>query len=300
MEFLDGQELRAVLDHQPEQPIPRLIRIFSQCAVALDFAHAQGVVHRDLKPDNIFLVNRDGIDHVKLLDFGSVKFTKGQDRGQKLTVMGTTIGSPHYMSPEQAKGSANLDHRADVWALGVILYEATVGTVPFHAGNAPQILFKILGEEVNPPSFANATLPEALDDIIARALAKPLERRYSSVGAFADGLGAGFGLPGTHVEWAQWTAADIASRMGQAKPQRPLSIAPQPLAPQLHAMNAPAAKPQQAQPWHQAETQPLPTNSSPDLGPMTLPVRNSPVALFVVLGLLVLALVVVVVFAMKS
>ena len=202
MEYLDGDELRAVINRDKTLPMPRVIRMISQAAIGLDGAHARGLVHRDLKPDNLFLVRtRDG-DTVKLLDFGSVKFTKGQDKGQKLTMMGTTIGSPFYMSPEQAKGVPDLDQRADVWAIGAIVYECAVGKVPFTAPNGPQILFKILGEEPMPPSFANDAAPPELDDFMVKALAKKREQRYQSCGALADALGQAFGLTGTHLDWA--------------------------------------------------------------------------------------------------
>jgi serine/threonine-protein kinase len=221
MEFLDGDELRAVLDKEKTVKPERVVRIIAQAAIALDSAHAKGFVHRDLKPDNLFLVKSPKGDHVKLLDFGSVKFTRGQDRGQKLTVMGTTIGSPFYMSPEQARGASDLDHRADVWALGVMLYEMVVGKVPFFAPNGPQILFKILGEEPEIPSFANESAPPELDDVITHALAKDRDKRFQSCGELANAVGAAFGLVGTPAEWAEWSEGEIAAKIAEnrAKPK---------------------------------------------------------------------------------
>ncbi|HVR18838.1 MAG TPA: serine/threonine-protein kinase, partial [Polyangiaceae bacterium] len=115
MEFLYGEELRATLKREATISAARTVRMLSQVALALDAAHARKLIHRDLKPDNLFLCQtRDG-DIVKILDFGSVKDkTEG---AKKLTVLGTTIGSPFYMAPEQAQGLETLDHRADVWAL---------------------------------------------------------------------------------------------------------------------------------------------------------------------------------------
>ena len=119
-------------------PPARVIRMLSQIALGLDEAHARHFVHRDLKPDNIFLCGtRDG-DVVKLLDFGSVK-DKNKD-AKKLTVLGTTIGSPYYMAPEQAQGLDTLDARADVFALAAITYECITGFVPFDGTNGPSIL----------------------------------------------------------------------------------------------------------------------------------------------------------------
>jgi serine/threonine protein kinase len=236
MEFLDGDELRAVLDRDKTITPERVVRIMAQASIALDSAHSKGFVHRDLKPDNLFLVKSDKGDTVKLLDFGSVKFTRGQDRGQKLTVMGTTIGSPFYMSPEQARGAADLDHRADVWALGAMLYEMVVGKVPFLAPNGPQILFKILGEEPEIPSFANDSAPPELDDVITRALAKDRDKRFQSCSELANAVGHAFGLSGNCGDWALWSSEEITAKIAEAratpKVSAPAVIAAAPIAPQ--------------------------------------------------------------------
>ena len=227
MEFLDGDELRAILDRDKTLAPERVMRVISQAALALDSAHAKGFVHRDLKPENVFLVRTAEGDTVKLLDFGSVKFTRGQDKGQKLTVMGTTIGSPFYMSPEQARGAQDLDHRADVWALGAMMYEMIVGKVPFHAANGPQILFKILGEEPEIPSFANEAAPPEFDDVITRALAKDRDKRYQSCGELANAAGHAFGLTGLCADWALMSAAQVAAKIAEAKskPKTPPAVA---------------------------------------------------------------------------
>ena len=235
MEYLDGEELRHLLTRDKTVAIPRVLRIVSQLALALDSAHARGFVHRDLKPDNVFLVRGPDGDRVKLLDFGSVKFTKGQDRGQKLTVMGTTIGSPFYMSPEQAQGLPDLDHRTDVWAVAVIVYEMTVGKVPFFATNGAQILFKILGDEALPPTFANDAAPPQLDDLMQTALRKSADERFQSVGEFARALGAAFRLRGDASQWAMMSEDAIAAALDEAA-LRPASVAPP-------AMPAPFAPP---------------------------------------------------------
>jgi serine/threonine protein kinase len=239
MEYLDGEELRAVIDRERLLGVPRVIRVVSQLALALDTAHQGGFVHRDLKPDNIFLVRSDDGDVVKLLDFGSVKFTRGQDKGHKLTVMGTTIGSPFYMSPEQAKGAEDLDHRADVWAIAVIIYEALVGKVPFSGNNGPQILFRILGDEPMPPSMASDAAPIEIDDVVVKGLTKNPAQRFQSVGALADALGAAFGLAGDHRRWANTAdlelAAELDARKTAAPPPRPAT--PPPAAPPVSADN---------------------------------------------------------------
>ena len=114
----------------------RLVRMLAQAAFALDAAHAMKLVHRDLKPDNLFLCQTREGDIVKVLDFGSVK-DKGES-AKKLTVLGTTIGSPFYMAPEQAQGLDTLDHRADVWALAAIAYECLTAHVPFSGKQRPE------------------------------------------------------------------------------------------------------------------------------------------------------------------
>jgi serine/threonine-protein kinase len=282
MEYLDGSELRAVLEKSKTLPIERVIRIIAQSALALDAAHAKGFVHRDLKPDNLFLVNSPTGDRVKLLDFGSVKFTRGQDRGQKLTVMGTTIGSPFYMSPEQARGASDLDHRADVWALGAMLYEMCVGQVPFTATNGPQILFKILGEEPLPPSFANDTAPPELDNVITKALCKDRDKRHQSCGELATDLGRAFGLSGSHEQWAEATVEQIATQLREVR-DRPTA-------------------PLQSMPTTQQEPikPSIPTASYPTQDePLTPPMQSSPVMLYVALGGIVLVLIGAVYFAMS-
>ena len=128
-------------------------------------------MHRDLKPDNIFLCQTGEGDIIKILDFGSVK-SKAAD-AKKLTVMGTTIGSPYYMAPEQAQGLDTLDHRADVWALAAITYECVTSKVPFSGANGPSILLEILTKEPAAPSSAGQggryPGPSSLDRVMAGA-----------------------------------------------------------------------------------------------------------------------------------
>lgn len=155
MEFLYGEELRNTIKREKVLAPARVVRMLSQLAIGLDGAHSKHLVHRDLKPDNIFLCQtRDG-DIVKILDFGSVK--DKAENAKKLTVMGTTIGSPFYMAPEQAQGLDTLDHRADVWALAAIAYECLTGEVPFKGTSGPAILLEIFNEESAPPKRGRTT-----------------------------------------------------------------------------------------------------------------------------------------------
>jgi len=231
MEFLYGEELRATLKREQVILPARMVRMLSQVAVGLDGAHARKFVHRDLKPDNLFLCQTSDGDTAKVLDFGSAK-DKGES-AKKLTVMGTTIGSPFYMAPEQAQGLDTLDQRADVWALAAIIYECVVGRVPFIGNNGPSILLEILTKEPMAPSEAakgqKFPVPPTLDRVMAHALKKNAGLRIASVGALADAVGAAYGLTGNHLEWAKTSETELKARIDQAMPAL-LAAAPAPRA----------------------------------------------------------------------
>jgi serine/threonine-protein kinase len=225
MEFLDGEELRYVLKREKVLPPERLVRMLSQIAIGLDEAHARNFIHRDLKPDNVFLCGTKAGDMVKLLDFGSVKDQSGNRK--KLTVLGTTIGSPYYMSPEQAQGLDTIDARADVFALGAVTYECVTGEVPFTGNNGPSILLSIMTKDPTPPSAKAASakypVPPALDDVIEEALAKNQNIRTKSVGTLADAVGGAYGLTGDHRAWAATPQADLARQIQEGIAKAPAS-----------------------------------------------------------------------------
>lgn len=228
MEYLYGEELRATLKREGTISPARMVRLLSQAAIGLEGAHARKFVHRDLKPDNLFLCQTSEGDTVKLLDFGSVK-DKGES-AKKLTVLGTTIGSPYYMAPEQAQGLETLDHRADVWALAAIIYESVVGTVPFIGINGPSILLEILTKEPKPPSQAvkpdaKHPVPPTLDRVMIHAFKKQAAQRIGSVGALADAVGAAYGLTGTHQEWAKASETDLTARINAKLPELMVKVA---------------------------------------------------------------------------
>jgi serine/threonine protein kinase len=247
MEFLDGEELRVVLKREKMISPGRLIRMLSHVAIGLDEAHARQVVHRDLKPDNLFLCGTREGDVVKILDFGSVK-DKNKD-AKKLTVLGTTIGSPFYMAPEQAQGLETLDARADVFALAAITYECVTGTVPFTGNNGPSILLAILTKDPEPPSTkaagAKYPIPAAMDDVLEIALAKNPNIRTKSVGELARLVGHAYGLDGDHKQWATLPQAELEQLVvaGASRPQtavmKPLEAAADPFA-APHPASAPA------------------------------------------------------------
>jgi len=223
MEYLHGEVLRGLLWRERVVAPDRLVRMVSQLALALDEAHALRLVHRDLKPENLFSCPSTARARVNILDFGLVRDNTASAR--KLTVLGTTIGSPFYMAPEQAQGLDTLDHRADVWAMAAIVYECVTGQVPFSGTNGPSILLEILTREPIPPSRAAAgarfPVPVALDRVLAEAFQKAPERRTPTVGALADALGAAYGLDGDHRNWAVTSQEALAGQLGA---ERPLSL----------------------------------------------------------------------------
>jgi tRNA A-37 threonylcarbamoyl transferase component Bud32 len=240
MEFLDGEELRLVLKREKTIPPERVIRMLSQIAIGLDEAHARKIVHRDLKPDNLFLCGTREGDVVKLLDFGSVR--DNNKDAKKLTVLGTTIGSPYYMAPEQAQGLDTLDARADVFALAAIAYECLTGGVPFGGTNGPSILLAILTKDPIPPSIrgkdAPLPPPPGLDDVMEEALAKNPAIRTKTVGDLADAVGRAYGLPGDHRQWAVTPVAELARLCAEARP-----VVMQPRAPRAVPVIAAEADP---------------------------------------------------------
>jgi serine/threonine-protein kinase len=217
--------------------------MISQVAIGLDDAHAHQLVHRDLKPDNLFLCGTPEGDDVKILDFGSVK-DKNKD-AKKLTVLGTTIGSPYYMAPEQAQGLETLDARADVFALAAITYECMTGRVPFTGNNGPSILLAILTKDPDPPSLkadtAKFPIPPAIDDVMEVALAKNPNIRTKSVGEFATAVGHAYGLEGNHIEWAHKPQGELAKMVAEGMKRLPPRV-PKPAVIEADPFASPGAK----------------------------------------------------------
>ena len=186
MEFLDGRSLASLIDSKIHLTVERICAITAQIADGLFAAHAGGIVHRDLKPDNIFLVPRGSDkDFVKILDFGIAKVTNAA--GSKLTKAGAVFGTPHYMSPEQAAG-APIDHRTDIYSLGVIMYEMTSGQLPFNADNFMGILTQHMYKAPVPiralvPLADRPAIecPPALEAVVLKCMSKKPEQRYQSM-----------------------------------------------------------------------------------------------------------------------
>lgn len=182
MEFLEGRELRDILDDGRHLPVDQVLDLVAQVARGLAYAHENGVVHRDVKPANIMVV-RD--DHVKITDFGIARMATSAVRTQT----GMVLGSPKYMSPEQVMGK-KIDQRSDVFSLGVMLYEMLAGRAPFLGENINAIMYQTLNSVPPPPSTLNPAVPEMLDFIVAKALAKDLDDRYPDASEFAMDLRA--------------------------------------------------------------------------------------------------------------
>ncbi len=237
MEYLVGRELGDLMRREGPQNPARVLRVLAQVAGALEHAHSFGVIHRDLKPDNIFLcASSDGGD-VRLLDFGSVKLQV--ETGPKLTAFGTTLGSPYYMSPEQAKGLPDVDGRTDVFAMGAILYEALSGKVAFEAPTVAEILVKIVRQNPAPLTRVKADLPPAIDAVIQKALAKDKKQRFDGPAALVDAALAAFGVPGTCAEWASRSEAELEAALAGASPPTAAPAAGQPRAPAARSPTAP-------------------------------------------------------------
>jgi eukaryotic-like serine/threonine-protein kinase len=188
MEFLRGQSLTDLIASEAPLDPDRAFRICAQVADALAASHRAGVVHRDLKPDNLFLVERRGQnDVIKVLDFGIAKLT-GDQPGSRRTRTGVVIGTPYYMSPEQCEGKGNVDHRSDVYALGVVLYEMVVGRVPFEGEGYGEILVQHLTQAPPRPSQLRPGLSPYVEVVILKALEKNRDNRYSSMDEFHQAL----------------------------------------------------------------------------------------------------------------
>jgi eukaryotic-like serine/threonine-protein kinase len=197
MEFLDGHDLGHVIKTEGPQPWARARPILMQIAKALRAAHEHGIIHRDMKPENVFLIQREGRpDFVKVLDFGIAKVVNVDDGGPRLTQAGMIFGTPEYMSPEQAQGQMP-DHRVDVYAVGCLMYHLLTGEVPFTADNFMGILTKHMLETVVPPRARKPELgiPADVEAVCLRALEKDRDKRWQDMDAFYRALGAAGGEP---------------------------------------------------------------------------------------------------------
>ncbi|HEU4406904.1 MAG TPA: serine/threonine-protein kinase [Polyangiaceae bacterium] len=185
MELLHGEDLGTRLRRVGTLPPPPVAEILVQAARALRRAHEAGIIHRDIKPGNVFLAQDDDTELVKLLDFGIAKAPSlGTD--SEATKTGQVLGSPHYMSPEQARGLADVDHRSDLWGLAAVVYRALTGALPFPGEEVYEVLLRICSEPALPPSRHVPHLPPELDRFFERALAKVPSDRFQSALELAE------------------------------------------------------------------------------------------------------------------
>ncbi|MDF3070325.1 MAG: serine/threonine protein kinase [Polyangiaceae bacterium] len=222
MELLSGRALRELLREKGRIPFEEAREIVLQVADGLAAAHAKGIVHRDVKPDNLFLC-AGARPFVKILDFGISKFAE-QHQVKRLTEQGATLGTPHYMSPEQVVSKRDVDERVDVYALGVVLYECVSGSVPFDAETLPALSVKIFEGQYTKVSELVPGAPVGLDALIERALAREPGRRFSSVQELSDALDdlAVSSNPGTLLSHS----AELRARTLLMPPQEPGSKPP--------------------------------------------------------------------------
>ena len=188
MEYLEGSNLAAVLGRETVLDIRRALHIAAQIASALAAAHAAGVIHRDLKPDNVMLTPRLGdADFVKLLDFGLAKIFAGGPSSVK-TAAGVLLGTPQYMSPEACESRVAVDHRTDIYALGVLLFQMLTGALPFDGESMGEVLVKQVTQLPPPPRGYNPNIPPSVEQLVLRCLMKQPDARFPTMTALRDAL----------------------------------------------------------------------------------------------------------------
>ena len=252
MEYLDGEPLSSRIRGAGQMTAEDLCPVIRQVLLGLGAAHDAGIIHRDLKPDNIFILTEKygNKDFVKLIDFGVSKFNILND-DMKMTRTGAVVGTPYYMSPEQASGRQSTDVRSDVYAVGVIMYEAVTGHVPFDAPTFNQLMFQIVLSSPVPAAQIVPSLDPAFGTIISKAMARDPANRFQSTRQLLDaldaweqnrvpvtvppeadpyamvarGVGAAMGNPLASSQ-AQQPAGDTSGALASSQAQQPAGIAP--------------------------------------------------------------------------
>jgi serine/threonine protein kinase len=223
MEYLDGESLAECLSRETQLNEQRILRIVSQTASALAAAHAKGIVHRDIKPENLFILRRKDADFVKVVDFGiskSLRASGEEEETTRLTQTGMVLGTPLYMSPEQARGDDELDQRVDIYALGVIMYEASTGRVPFVGNNYLSVISQVLNEEPKPLRELRPELSEEFEAVVLKAMAKDVKERYASANEMLADVNALLEDPTHSTERAKITGPRRRFKKGQSSSAR--------------------------------------------------------------------------------
>jgi serine/threonine-protein kinase len=261
MELLDGEDLEAHLARRGALPVQEAVNYALQVCEGLAEAHAVGVVHRDIKPQNLFLVRQqDAQPRLKILDFGVARFTDVNADAEVLTATSQSIGSPMYMAPEQMRDARLVDERADLWSLGVVLYRMLAGKPPFEAPTVHALCAAILSGVPDPLPPGDA-LPAALGEAVMRCLERAPARRFRSVGALAACL-APHGGPDAEARLA---------RIQRIEARRPSSLAPlddHTALPTLEPLDEPLLNPLAPPSEPPPElSEPLPVSSAPRRAP---------------------------------
>jgi serine/threonine protein kinase len=226
MEFLPGLTLTQLLQREAPLAPERALGIALQVADALSASHKANIVHRDLKPDNIILIQRGRErDFVKLLDFGIAKLT-GDQPGSRRTRTGLVMGTPAYMSPEQCEGRGNVDHRADIYALGIVLYEMITGRVPFFGEGYGEVLVQHLTQPPPPPSTIRGIIPPHIEQVILKALEKRPEQRFPTMDEMAKAMVDPVGYVEAHGGIAGFLATPLVPTNDPVPPVSRLTPSP--------------------------------------------------------------------------
>jgi len=260
MEYLEGSDLAHVLGERGPLPIETACDFIMQACEAVAEAHRLGIVHRDIKPHNLFMTRKaNGHACVKVLDFGISKTLEQQGLGNDSSLTRTTavMGSPHYMAPEQMRSARSVDARADVWALGVCLYQFLTGHVPFEAETMLELGGKVLHEPPIPLSQYRAGIPPELQDIVFRCLNKDPNARYTNAGELAGALAMWLTGSPTHTEWSGPQPAIPQSAFHGPDSALGAFSSPRP----------PRASDSHSHPSHRSGVMPLPTAPSASVPP---------------------------------
>ena len=190
MPYVQGESLFQRLDREQRLPLDDAIRIAQDVAQGLGYAHTHGILHRDVKPENVLLAG----GHALIADFGLARAIGAADR-RRLTATGVVVGTAHYMSPEQLLERPDLDQRSDIYSLGCILYEMLTGAPPYTGRNITDLITQILRADLPSAGAVNPEVPKALDGVLARALAKNPEERFVNMEEFSASLGPFLSAP---------------------------------------------------------------------------------------------------------
>jgi len=211
MEYIVGRTLKRLIAEEAPLELARAVSFVDQLLCALEVVHRKGIVHRDLKPANLLVCTDDaGEETIKVLDFGISKLVGAEQVASRLTTIGKVVGTPRYMSPEQAVGDDSVDHRADIYSCGVILYELLTGQTQFSASSYHEMVALLLHGDPDPPSKVRPGLPAGVDAVLLRALTRSCEGRYQDATSFRQALrpfasrgATGVASPGVRPERAE-------------------------------------------------------------------------------------------------